>query len=241
MPNDIIELIEKQAWDSHVINTENPHVVTAEQINAFPYTDARSADFDMTAILQGGVHQGLYKVNQDTLGTPYKQGITSYSVSLILSYANSTTYGFQLAFIQGGTNPIAYRRFADGVLSDWTFSFLPTTGGTLTGNLFINKDSAPQIKLTNLSSSRMGYIMEGNDNYLSIINKKDDNNQQSLYIKQESDSINEAVRIGRKVNGTTNYYNIYGTHNITKGTTDLTAGSSELATNAIYLVYEIRW
>lgn len=238
MAYDIMEITEKESWDSHIFNKDNPHNLTADQINAFPYTDARSADFDMTAILQGGVHQGFYKTNQDTLGTPYKQGTTSYSTSLILSYANSTTYGFQLAFIQGEPNPIAYRRFADGVLSDWTFSFLPTTGGTLTGNLFINKDSAPQIKLANLSNSRTGYFIEGNDNYLSIINKKDDNNQQSLYIKQESDPINEAVRIGRKVDGTTNYYNIYGTHNITKGTTDLTAGSSELATNAIYLVYE---
>lgn len=238
MAYDIMEITEKESWDSHIFNKDNPHNLTADQINAFPYTDARSADFDMTAILQGGGHQGFYKTNQDTLGTPYKQGITSYSTSLILSYANSTTYGFQLAFIQGGPNPIAYRRFADRVLSDWTFSFLPTTGGTLTGNLFINKDLAPQITLSNLSTSRTGYFIEGNDNYLSIINKKDDNNQQSLYIKQESDSINEAVKIGRKVDGTTNYYNIYGTHNITKGTTDLTAGSSELATNAIYLVYE---
>lgn len=238
MAYDIMEITEKESWDSHIFNKDNPHNLTADQINAFPYIDARSADFDMTAILQGGEHQGFYKTNQDTLGTPYKQGITSYSTSLILSYANSTTYGFQLAFIQGGPNPIAYRRFADRVLSDWTFSFLPTTGGTLTGNLSINKDSAPQIKLSNLSTSRVGYLREGNDNYLGIINKKDDNNQQSLYIKQESDSINEAVKIGRKVDGTTNYYNIYGTHNITKGTNDLTAGSSELATGAIYLCYE---
>lgn len=38
MASDIIELIEKEAWDSHVVNTENPHVVTAEQTGALPLT-----------------------------------------------------------------------------------------------------------------------------------------------------------------------------------------------------------
>ena len=39
-------------------------------------------------------------------------------------------------------------------------------------------------------------------------------------------------------NGTYDEYNMYGTHNITKGTTDLTTGTSPLANDAIYLVYE---
>lgn len=38
MAYDIIETIEKNAWDKHIINTENPHKVTAEQTNALPST-----------------------------------------------------------------------------------------------------------------------------------------------------------------------------------------------------------
>ena len=33
-------------------------------------------------------------------------------------------------------------------------------------------------------------------------------------------------------------YRIYGEHNVTRGTSDLTAGSSALNTGCIYLVYE---
>ena len=32
MAYDIIETTEKVAWDEHIINTENPHEVTYEQV-----------------------------------------------------------------------------------------------------------------------------------------------------------------------------------------------------------------
>ena len=213
---------------------------SAADVGATPFIDARSASFDMSAIMQSGVHRGFYATNADTLGTPNKQGLTTLSSAFIMSYANSTTYGIQLAYISGAANPIAARRFNNGTLYDWFFPYVSSTGGTFTGNISISKSSAPQLilKNTNATVPRQGYLLQGNDGYLNMQNYLDANNSQTLYIKRESDDIQQAVRLSRKISGTTNYYDMYGTHNITKGTTDLTAGSSALTTNAIYFVYE---
>lgn len=51
-------------------------------------------------------------------------------------------------------------------------------------------------------------------------------------------NVKRALTLNDRIDDTDTGYLIYGSHNITKGTSDLTAGSSSLDTDCIYLVYE---
>ena len=111
-------------------------------------------------------------------------------------------------------------------------------GDTMTGNLMI-KNETPNLELKNTSNDRIGYIAMSPDKTCGFYNYLDPDNRQGLYIPSvETAALVNSIKFLRTVSGTTNYYSIYGTHNITAGTTDLTAGSSALDTGAIYLVYE---
>ena len=66
------------------------------------------------------------------------------------------------------------------------------------------------------------------------------NNQRTLALfdsTQRPDLVT-ALRLYDVVDGEETLYSIYGQHNITYGTTDMTAGSSALASGAFYFVYE---
>lgn len=111
------------------------------------------------------------------------------------------------------------------------------TGDTMTGNLFI-ENTTPSLELQNSGNSRIGYVAMSPDSTFGFYNYLDPDNRQGLYITQEANALFNAIRFLRTVDGVTNYYSLYGQHNITAGTTDLTAGSSALITGSIYLVYE---
>lgn len=88
------------------------------------------------------------------------------------------------------------------------------SGDTMTGNLFIKK-SSPEIdfKNTSLTDGRLGYIMMANDQTFNFGNYLDGNNRQTLYIQPETRELRDAIKFLRCVNGTTNYYRLYGEHN----------------------------
>lgn len=118
---------------------------------------------------------------------------------------------------------------------------LPLTGGEITGNLEITKE-APTIWFNNTTKNNQGCIQMYGDS-LSLYSREvadSGDNQRAIVIANATGQANkaDAIRLMDKVDGNAIYYKIYGTHNITKGTADLTAGTSELATNCIYLVYE---
>ena len=71
-------------------------MITPEDIGAVPYVEAYGADYDMDAILSGGAHFSFYKTNGETLGTPYNKGKVTTAAAIILSYASSINYGFQM-------------------------------------------------------------------------------------------------------------------------------------------------
>ena len=114
---------------------------------------------------------------------------------------------------------------------------LPLSGGTLSGNLHINK-TFPINKLTNSDNNYSLQLQMAGDKTAGMYNIKDNDNAIGIYLTDTIESPERAVRLSHKYNGTAKYYNVYGEHNITKGTTDLTAGTSTLTTGAIYLVYE---
>ena len=94
------------------------HTHTASDIGALPYIDARGADYDMDAILASGTHYNAYRYNNLTLGTPYADGVSSYSSGLIISCAVSTGSGKQVAYANG--EDCTYERaMKNGVVGDW--------------------------------------------------------------------------------------------------------------------------
>ena len=111
-----------------VINTalgnkaDASHTHTASAVGALPYIDARSADYDMDAILSGGTHYNTYRYNNTTLGTPYAKGVSEYSSGLIISTAVSTGSGKQVAYANG-ENCNYERTMQDGVIGDWCATY----------------------------------------------------------------------------------------------------------------------
>ena len=94
------------------------HIHTAADIGALPYIDARSADYDMDAILASGTHYNTYRFNNTTLNTPYAKGLTTYSSGLIISTAVSTGSGKQVAYING--EDCTYERaMKGGTIGNW--------------------------------------------------------------------------------------------------------------------------
>lgn len=96
--------------------------IAAADIGAFPIIDARSADYDMDAILLGGEHFGIYRVNTNTLGTPAKYGKSVYNYGLIISTSNGSGHGKQLAILSGATCLIE-RRMYQNEIEAWQFVY----------------------------------------------------------------------------------------------------------------------
>ena len=141
------------------------------------------------------------------------------------------------AHIANTTNPHGVKAAQGGAL--------PLSGGTLTGNLDIAKTIASVVLRTGDSSNRLsGHLMknanvEGTvDDGLYLTDYGADGSEATLKIQGGQ----QRLRI--KLGGTD--YAVYHEGSkptpadigITSGTTDLTAGSSSLASGTIYLVYE---
>lgn len=109
---------------SALLNTKADldHDHTASDVGALPYIDARSADYDMDAILAGGTHYETYRFNNTTLGTPYAKGVCTYSSGLIISTAVSTGSGKQVAYVNG-ENCTYERTMAGGVIGNWCATY----------------------------------------------------------------------------------------------------------------------
>lgn len=96
----------------------------------------------------------------------------------------------------------------------------------------------PQFQCKNSTSGRLMAVGASDGGHIHFVNYLDSSNSSSIYLDTESYDTNSCLRMTRKVDGIGLTYNLYGTHNITKGTSALTSGTSPLNTNAIYLQYE---
>ena len=222
----------------HVTDEKNPHKVTAEQVGAIRVINARSTDYDMDTILKSGKHCAFYDTNASTLGTPYKYNVTGYNCAYILSYATSTTHGTQFAFSSGRL--MFFRTLSNGNMSDWTTGYLPLVGGGLSGNMSVNKASFPYIILNDTTAGTD--VRVGNyGNAIVIEHRKtveDTSNRNMIYLMTTESELATSIRFRNIVNDVSTYYKIFGEHNITCGDTDLTSGTSALATGCIYQMYE---
>lgn len=87
-------------------------------------------------------------------------------------------------------------------------AFLPLTGGTLSGNLFIEKASAPQVKLLNTTTGRAAYLLAGSTGATYVYCQLDSNNNQILRLNPETYDLDEALQLVRTVGGTMKRYNL---------------------------------
>lgn len=117
-------------------------------------------------------------------------------------------------------------------------NYLPLTGGTLSGNLFINKDASPQAVLYNIGTARRACLMSDSTGAAAIATFVDNDNSVYLKIRPETNSINTVLQLLRYVSGVYTTYNVFHTGNVTCGTTELTSGTSALGTDCIYQMYE---
>lgn len=104
--------------DTDKAYVQNP-TITPQNIGAVPIINANTAEYDMEEVLKSKKHCAFYYTGENTLGTPYKQGVTNFKAAMVLSYASSGGYGFQIAFISGSpTQFVRYMTNALGV-SQW--------------------------------------------------------------------------------------------------------------------------
>lgn len=104
---------------------------TLHAIGLAKWLDYRSSEYDMDEVIRSGNHFAFYYTNDNTLGTPYKKGASIYSEALILSFAFSNSFAFQIAYFTGGQSMM--RNLQNDVLSDWTPFFLPLDGSVQMG------------------------------------------------------------------------------------------------------------
>lgn len=210
---------------------------TAADVGAMPIVIAESADWDMDAMLSKSSDYTCYKVGSSTLGTPYKKGATDFAWGWVFNYVSSANYGSQIAFIAGTQHPWM-RRKSNGVIGDWTTGYLPSYGGTMTGNLTINKTSGDSAcTFIRAEDNSQGFLIKMlNAMQLTVRNVHSSNvNERRLYLYDNNIALANAVRFYDVVDSKGTMYNIYGTHNITCGTSN---PDTALATGCIYQKYE---
>jgi len=89
--------------------------LTAADVGALAESVPVCADCD-AEIKAGGTKTTLKRQTADTLNSPYKAGLTSYSQGLILTYAFSSAHGIQYAF-PGGS--IFMRSYSSSAVGEW--------------------------------------------------------------------------------------------------------------------------
>ena len=89
-----------------------------DDTNAVSIINATGSSNDMNTIFKSGAQVKFYRTNGETLNTPYKAGLTGTLVgAYILTLTGSTTYGKQIAYINGGGT--FERRMSNGTIEGW--------------------------------------------------------------------------------------------------------------------------
>lgn len=212
--SDVIELIEKQAWDSHVANTENPHVVTHDQISALfnqPIENTPAYAEDCNAMTDG-----LWRVNSSAAtNTP-----VANEASIILHKSWDDNFKIQIALTSG--QKFYYRIMSSSVWSAWRRMYDESNEPPTPAMASI--EFAPTTTANNGGYIDFHYNASTGDYTSRVI--EDASGQLKIYAPTA------AVLATNPAVGTAALRNIYA------GTSDMTSGSTSLTTGAIYLCYE---
>lgn len=80
--------------------------------------DVSDGNTDMDSVLTSGRHAAFYRTSNQTKGTPYDKGATTFHNALILSFGGNN-YGTQLALVSGSAR-LFIRSSSYGTVGDWT-------------------------------------------------------------------------------------------------------------------------
>ncbi len=87
--------------------------------------------------------------------------------------------------------------------------------GTMTGNLVMSKAGSPQAKLVNETTNRILYLLNSESTKSSqLINQLDSNNYNILRLNPETDGLKDALKLERRVAGTTETHTLLHTGNL---------------------------
>lgn len=276
--SDIIESNEKQTWDQHIANKNNPHSVDYKQVNASPKSLGYiNQDFTFNEATSAGSYLVVAPIDTSEGHPPYFTTGTLFgnAINIIAGPDYDKTNGnwlwqFMLSTGSPASQPIAFRLKIND--ADWDKWYYLADREWTTSQLASYTKTADLLGTINSYNYRSNLFKLGNN---PITNTTDDitqnwvnkgpgyawyttagqlTNQPSTWgflfnVVQGSDCFQlwKPQSTGslwyRSGNGQSTYFNqdwtnIYDTSNITKSTSDLTAGSSSLPTNHIYLVYE---
>lgn len=224
--------VDTLTFEKHLKNTNNPHKVTASQIGAIT-TEVLNAEIAKYLPLAGGtLSNSLYLSNGNVyVGNADKNDASrlmlenaKHKISFELSAAGNMgifdhTDDKWLMQIPADESRAYVLNKAIATSADLA-KYLPLAGGTLSGSAIWINNGVGRL-FTDTSATYLEWYKTAKDN----------NNKTGIIIK------NGVINMYKVVSGTTSIYEMYDTHNITASTSDLTASSSALATNAIHLTY----
>lgn len=178
--------------------------------------------------------EGFYRVAGDpvfkniTPDSPYGLLImfgAVYKLHMFISSKGTLYWGYTDNY----TEPSEWHEAGDAS------EFLQLEGGTLTGDLVIEK-SFPRLKLKNPKTGRSLAFLE-TDDYVEVVNKLDDTNSRGIRIKPETEVVEGSVYIDEYVNGLHKAYQLFGEHNLPSsqytGNGSTTKITVELSSNGI--------
>ncbi len=90
---------------------------------------------------------------------------------------------------------------------------LDLTGGTMTGNITIERSAAPRFSLKQTTLGRTGSIIVSSDGGVYYQDVLDDSNSTALILAPETRTLEETLRMRRIIEGKSSYYKLYGEHN----------------------------
>lgn len=222
---------------------------TASDVGALPNNQPVPIDKGGTGATNGtdalrslaAVGTMINTANYSYLGEITTNGVYQVSTAHPDNPHSSSQYGILLVFEINGytqqfyqsTNDTDSRRFyvrTSGDLGstwgDWinladASKFLPLTGGTLSGSLYVKKSTYPLVSINNLEYGSELELLAGKNNSQLIARNVygDTSNQRSLQLNNSisTPSLNTALQIINKISGSTSYYKIFGEHNKPSG------------------------
>ena len=182
------------------------------------------------------------------LGNNKKSNVAGNAKGYLGLYSNNDKF-VQLTAVDGMTSSKTITLPDAGGTVALAEKTLPLTGGTLTGALTISADGlnvTGMAKFNNVTNFfGGGYTrLYSNSSQLQLeawasnTTTSTETMTRAVLALYHSSNLDQSVRFLKYDAGSGSTYYLYGTHNITKGTDAITAKTSKLETNCIYLQYD---
>ena len=197
-------------WFKMLDTTGLVNSISVDEINALSKADLGKA-VNATDLYAKYDTPTFVSWSSATLNTPYKAGLTNHREGFALVSGDISTYHTIVTWTKGG-NAINFwiHQFNGGTDLGWG-TFLRSSGGTLTGNLMIQKGS-PLLQMINTESERTSnFGSTGDGNSTMVGNYKANDDQTNILLRSSKDGLENIMRLS--VDGKS-VYKVFGEHNI---------------------------